>query len=261
MAPSDDDPGLSESPTIVTTPFTIAARSTNSAKYLWNAATQRAVVLSKSSQKRPAQVPTPQASDDDSSLVTIPSSLTESSDVADVMDEEIKSSEDSTPEVSLLPTPGPGSSVSQTSETSNKRSRAKTSHVHEYISTQGSNFVCNRCSKVYKCSGGTGAISRHLKKAHSIDSTASGIARKKTREQAAIDAAILRGSEDNTKAEETREELMRIDLNKTTLEHLYFRWVKKQDHHFELVRDTAFRTFLEYVNPVANEMLPDLIPP
>ena len=174
------------------------------------------------------------------------------------MDEQREPSEDSTPDVSSLQTTGLGSSVSQPSGTPFRKPRAKTSHIHEYISTRGENFVCNRCSKVYKSSGGTGAISRHLKKAHSIDSTASGIAKRRTREATAIDAAILHEAEINSKAEENRrEQLMAIGLNKTTLKYLYLQWVVTQDVPSKQVRNTAFRNFLEYVNPVANRMLSD----
>ena len=262
MAPPDNDSELSETPTILKTPFNIFARSTASskpAKHARDAVTRRPVVPSKSSQKRPTpQVPILRASDDDSSPVTIPVSVAERSYIAGVMDEERNSPEDSAPDVSLLQKSGPRSSVSQASGTSSKKPRAKTSHIHDYISTRGDNFVCNRCSKVYKSSGGTGAIARHLKKAHSIDPTASGIAGKKPRERTAIDAAILRGAETNLEAEEKRrEELMAIGLNKTTLEYLYLQWTIPQNIPFSQVRNTEFRTFLEYVNPVANRMLPN----
>lgn len=265
MAPSHNDSKLSQAPIILTTPFSIAARSTISsklAKYKRNAAVQKSIVSpksSKSSQKRaPSLAPILPPSDEHSKTVAVPSSVTERSDTAVAMDEQREPSEDSTPDVSSLQTTGLGSSVSQPSGTPFRKPRAKTSHIHEYISTRGENFVCNRCSKVYKSSGGTGAISRHLKKAHSIDSTASGIAKRRTREATAIDAAILHEAEINSKAEENRrEQLMAIGLNKTTLKYLYLQWVVTQDVPSKQVRNTAFRNFLEYVNPVANRMLSD----
>lgn len=97
-----------------------------------------------------------------------------------------------------------------------------------------------------------------MKKAHSIDPTAGGIAEKRVRERRAIDAAILRGAEINIKAEgKRREEMMGIGLDKNTLEYLYLQWTLSSDIPLNHVRDTAFRTFLEYVNPVANRMLPN----
>ena len=50
---------------------------------------------------------------------------------------------------------------------------------------------------------------------------------------------------------------MGIDIDKTTLEYLYIQWTVTQDFPFKKVRNTEFRTFLEYINPVANRMLPD----
>ena len=95
-----------------------------------------------------------------------------------------------------------------------------------------------------------------MKKAHSIDSAASGIAEKRVREGAVEDAAILREAEITNKAEEERrEQLMGIGLNKSTLKYLYLQWVITQDAPSKQVRNKAFRTFLEYVNPVANRMI------
>lgn len=269
MEPSDNGIELSEVSNTFATPFSVVARS---AKHTRNAATRRPAVPPKPSQNRPApQVQTITTSDIHSSLVTIPTSVTKRSVSAGVMDEERKSSEDSSSGVSLLQTPNAGIGFSQTSGKSLKRPRAKTSHIHEYITTREGNFVCNRCSRVYKSTGGTGAIARHLKKAHSIDPTASALAEKRKREGTAIDAAIIRGAEINTRAEERRKEELKemrelreereeqtgTTLNKTTLEYLYLQWIMSQDISFKQVRNKAFRTFLEYVNPVANRMLPD----
>lgn len=73
-----------------------------------------------------------------------------------------------------------------------------------------------------------------------------------------MDAAILREAEINSKAEEKRrEQLMAVGLNKSTLKYLYLQWVITQDAPSKQVRNKAFRTFLEYVNPVANRMISD----
>ena len=118
--------------------------------------------------------------------------------------------------------------------------------------------MCNRCSKTYSANGGSGAIARHLKNVHSIDPTASLIAEKRIRERTSIDAAILRGAEVSLEAEKKRrQDLMNIDLDKTTLEYLYIQWIVSQDLLFKQVRNTEFRIFLDYVNPVANCLLPN----
>ena len=139
-----------------------------------------------------------------------------------------------------------------------KRLRHKTSSIHEHVSTQGDQYICNRCSKAYSVSGGTGAVARHLKAKHSINPTASGVAEKRIKEGRSIDQAVLRGAEMNIKAEEKRkEEYLGSYLNKETLEYLYLQWTVPSNISFNQVRDSGFRTFLEYINPVANRMLPD----
>ena len=75
------------------------------------------------------------------------------------------------------------------------------------------------------------------------------------------DAAVYRGPKDLTKAEEAREEPSLISLNRATLQRPYFSWVKSKDQHFALVNNTAFKNLLQYISPVAQEMLPDLMPP
>ena len=265
MAPSNTSFDLPEAPAIPTNPFSIAARSTisfKSSKYTRDAAVQRSIVSPKSSKPSQKRPPSPKTilptAGEPSETVIIPISVPERSNTIGATDEQREPSENSTPDVSSLHTIGLGSNVSKPSGTSLRKQRAKTSHIHEYISTRGENFVCNRCSKVYKSSGGTGAISRHLKKAHSVDPTAGGIVKKRIREATALDAAILREAENNDKAEEKRrEQLMGIGLNKTTLKCLYLQWVITQDVPSKQVRNTAFRNFLEYVNPVANRMLSD----
>ena len=47
------------------------------------------------------------------------------------------------------------------------------------------------------------------------------------------------------------------DLDKNTLEYLYLKWTTSQDIPLDHVRDAGFRTFLEYINPAANRMLPN----
>ena len=101
-------------------------------------------------------------------------------------------------------------------------------------------------------------MARHLRKNHSIDPGPSATAEKRIREETAIDMAISRGAEVNTKANgQRRREMMGIGLDKATLEYLYLQWTISHNVAFNQVRDTYFRTFLDYINPVANRMLPD----
>ena len=246
---SDEQP---ESYTFLAKPF--PPWSTTSAGDLRNAQTRRSP---KASLKQPAvQVHTPRTSDD-----TIPSNVLVRPVVPEKIDKRRKTSEPSIPDVILLHAQSPPFSVPNRSGSSRKRPRTKTSYIHGYVSTRGGKFVCDRCSRAYESSGGTGAISRHLKKAHSIDTTASSASRNTTRERAVRDAAVHRERKDHTKAEEAREEPTPISLNRATLQRLYLSWVKSKDQHLALVNNTAFRNFLQYISPVANEMLPDLMPP
>ena len=66
MASSDDESELSQVPTIITNPFSIAARKPVQNQNTRNAATRRAVVPPKipAQKKRPSQVPTPRDPDD-----------------------------------------------------------------------------------------------------------------------------------------------------------------------------------------------------
>ena len=101
-------------------------------------------------------------------------------------------------------------------------------------------------------------MGRHLKERHSIDPSASSVAEKGLREGTAINVAILRGAEVNIKAEEKRrKEMLKLGLDKNTLEYLYLQWTINRDIAFNQVRDTHFRAFLEYINPAANDLLPD----
>ena len=260
MALKDDKLERSKASTTLTTPFSIAALSMTSsrpAKRIRNIATREAMLPPKSSQNRHSpQENSPQSSDDHPRRDAMPSSDAGSPVIAGATTHDQESSENSSPDVSSPQPAAPRSIVSQVSRVSIKRSRAKTSRIHEYISTRGDHFVCNRCSKTYKSSGGTGAISRHLKKAHFIDATAGRQAEKKIRGGTAKDATILRGAEINSKAEETRrEQLMDAGLNKTVLEYLFHQWITKYEMSPEDLRNPAFRAFLEYVNPVASRML------
>ena len=187
MALSDNDSELSDAPTTLTTPFTIAAGSVASSKPAQHTrgVKDRRPIVPKNPPK-PSQKQTP-ALDNDAPLAEIPVRILEKET------EEASSSDDLRLEDSAfkvpLQTPGPGSSVSQASSSSLKRPRGKTSAIHEYVTQQGDLLICKKCSKTYKLSGGTGAITRHLADKHFINPRASRISEKRIREGTAIDAA------------------------------------------------------------------------
>lgn len=260
MAVSDDESVLSEALSITTNPFSIAAKSTvssNSAKHTRNAATRRPIVSSTPllRKKLPhSQVTILRNSNEVSDPATYGTTPV-NAHTADDDDEGRELSAD--PDVPS-PTPDSEPDTSRLLQASLKRRRTQHSYIHEHIITQAHHFVCKICSKAYKRTGGTGAISRHLKDVHTIDPAASSVAMKRQREGTVVDMAILRGVEFNVQAEvKRREEMMGLGLHKATLEYLYLRWTITQDISFKQVRDTNFQSLLEYINPVANRMLPN----
>ncbi len=137
--------------------------------------------------------PTQRPSDNHTPLVQIPVIASES-----IQQEEESSKESEAENPSQIP--NPGSSVSQPSQPSSgltsglvsfKRSRAKTSAIYKFITQRGKLLVYNRYSKTYQLSGGTGAITRHLKEKYLIKPTATYLAEKRRNEGTSIDAAIL----------------------------------------------------------------------
>ena len=164
-----------------------------------------------------------------------------------------------------LPTPGPGSSVSQTSGnslTNKKRPRQRTSNVYAHCSIKqrldGQYYVCNHCPKIYAKNGGTSNVTRYLKEKHHWDPVASGIAKKRQMDGSTVDAAFCRGAEANiAKEKQRREDLLATGLNQATLEYLYIQWIVECDLPFYLVTHKPFRAFLEYISAPANKMLPN----
>ena len=119
-------------------------------------------------------------------------------------------------------------------------------------------FQCNYCKKAYKLSGGTRSVRNHLKDSHRIDSSASTIALKRQKEGTGIEAAMLRTKEINLLKEVVRRtESIATQIDKITLEFLYISWIVTNDLTFHQVTHPTFRRFLQYVNPIANQMLPD----
>ena len=257
MTSSDTESELSKAPTNLTNPFSITTRSavpSIPANRTRHAQTRRELISPKRPKKRSnTQATTSQASNDHTALAIVPINASE---ISNQDDQEMEDEEEE--EFSQnSQTPGPGSSVSQ-AVGSFKRPRAKTSRIYKYASLRNNRFYYNHYSKSFTISGGTGAVARHLKTAHSIDPTHSSITEKRIREETAINMAILRNTKINIKTkEQRRKDLMGIGLNKTTLEYLYLQWAINYDIPFNQIRDARFRTFLEYINPATNRMLPN----
>ena len=105
--------------------------------------------------------------------------------------------------------------------------------------------------------GGTHIMRKHLKDSHRIDPSASSVALKRQQDGHSIEAAILRGKENSLLKEVVRRnELMSIQIDKSTLEFLYITWTVTDNIPFHQVAHPAFRRFLEYINPMANQLLP-----
>ena len=110
-------------------------------------------------------------------------------------------------------------------------------------------------------SGGTSVVTRHLKEKHHINPELDSLARKRDLNGTAIHAAVLHHAESVQEAKQEdevkkREEVFGHGLHKATLEYLYLQWTVTQNITFKQVEYQHFRTFLEYINPVANRLLP-----
>ena len=234
---SDSDSELSQALDDSVTLFTLAkAQSIASsgpapAKHTRNIARRKGIVPPKTPQRRAKAARLTQ--EDTGTLTTIPIHDAERPDALESSDEEEA--------FTLLHTPGPGSSISQSSSLIPiKRSRPLISGVWEHCTREnrfnGEVFQCNHCKKVYKVSGGTHSIRKHLKDSHRIDPLASSVALKRQQDGRTIDAVILRGNETSLLKEEVRRnELMAIQINKTTLEYLYIAWIVTDDIPFHQV--------------------------
>ena len=142
-----------------------------------------------------------------------------------------------------LRTPGPGSSVSQSSDTWQQSKQVKTSWIHKFsrLYKQGniSYWGCNHCSASYRISGGTAVLSKHLKLKHGIDPEASSVARKRDQNGTAVYTALLRYAEDTNKKVQQYKQL--VNLSKATFEYLYIRWTTTHNIAFSQVEHTEFR--------------------
>lgn len=78
----------------------------------------------------------------------------------------------------------------------------------------------------WKYTGGTSAVSQHLKAKHQWDPEANSIARKRKREGTDVMSAFSRTTEVNQGLQERRHyHLLRDMINQDMLEYLYLKWI------------------------------------
>ncbi len=118
-------------------------------------------------------------------------------------------------------------------------------------------FKCNTRPQRYKCSAGTKNIRDHLLKRHGWTSL-TGVQNKRKRENERIKDVVKRmGPAVEERRNAFRKKLLSESLDKETLEYLFVLTVILCDHHFNLVQNHTFPTWLEYVNSAANDFLPN----
>ena len=116
-------------------------------------------------------------------------------------------------------------------------------------------FKCNTCPQQYKRSAGTKNIRNHLLKRHGWTSL-TGVQNKRKRENESIKDVVKRmGPAVEERRDAIRKKLLSESLDKETLEYLFVQTVILCDLSFNLVQNHTFRTWLEYVNSAANDLL------
>ena len=135
------------------------------------------------------------------------------------------------------------------------------SDIHSQISVILSNgceyFRCNPCTQQYKRSAGTKNIRDYLLKRHGWTSL-TGVQNKRKRENESIKDVIKRMRPAVAERRDAiRKELLSENLDKKTLEYFYIQTVIQCDLPFSLVQNHTFRTWLQYVNSVTNDLFPN----
>jgi hypothetical protein len=115
---------------------------------------------------------------------------------------------------------------------------------------------CKLCSKEYIVSGGTGIIVAHLKTSHSINIKAARDSRTSGYEYT-IQAAFARPQSIEQKRQKLNSTRDGASLDPKILEDLYIRWIVACGISFQMVSILEFRTLLYYLNPDANQWLPN----
>lgn len=157
-------------------------------------------------------------------------------------------------------TPSFQSSASQQSTSSTKYLKPKTSGIHshcrEEVRVGGIYYVCNHCRKAYNKTGGTKNMRNHLKERHQWDPAGGSLAVRRQQEGQAIEDAIARSIKIQDQKQQERLRPEQEGIQKAVLEHLYIQWMVTCDIPFIQVQNLEFRSFLEYINPQANLLLP-----
>ena len=118
-------------------------------------------------------------------------------------------------------------------------------------------FKCNTCPQKYKRSVGTINIRDHLLKRHGWTSL-KGVQNKRKQGNESIKNVVKRmGPAVEERRNAIRKKLLSESLDKETLEYLFAQTVILCNLPFNLVQNHTFRTWLEYVNSAANDLLPN----
>ena len=101
-------------------------------------------------------------------------------------------------------------------------------------------------------------MTKHLRDKHRWDPGSDSVAQKRQREGSDIVSAMARQNETIDEDSQSQFKLFaKENISKSTLEFLYLKWIITQDISFMQVEHHDFRTFLQYISPVANDMLPN----
>ena len=144
-------------------------------------------------------------------------------------------------------------SISQASSTSG--GRIKRSHIHKHFNTVTDDvsgqerWQCKYCSMSYKPTGSTTVCDTHLRSKHNVNVMRSQDARE-ARLDNNIEEAFRRQPNKQTQI------LGAQELDQNILEYLYLRWTINANISFKNTRPEDFRTLLQYINPIANLLLP-----
>lgn len=106
--------------------------------------------------------------------------------------------------------------------------------------------------------GGTKNMKDHLQKRYNITFEADGNLSKILRREEGIKAALIWArSEAEIKRQEQVIQAITVALDKKALGYLYIKWIITSDVPFRQTGNEDFRTFIRYINSVANWYLPN----
>jgi len=136
-----------------------------------------------------------------------------------------------------------------------------TSSIYNHVTIQNINgdkyFACNYYRKKLKSSRGTKGIKTYLITKHQIIPGEDSVTLKRKREDSDIATILSRmPDKDSVAAKEKKKmALFRETVDQKMVEFLYIQWVASSDIPFDQIKNATFRTFIQYINPVANIQL------